>query len=105
MWPYLYLVQFFGEYNMYFLPLLGNCLILFIASVMPQVLEMYNEEVMYIYDNYFKCVAEGIAKNLGEDIILPMSGVRIVPKEALTPSTEGKKRLKHAVFCTIKISV
>jgi hypothetical protein len=71
---------------------------------MPQVLEMYNEEVMYIYDNYFKCVAEGIAQNLGEDVTLPMSGVRVVPKEAFAGSTGGK-RLKHIVFCIINISL
>jgi hypothetical protein len=66
---------------------------------------MYNEEVMCIYDSYFKCVAEGIAKNLGEDVTLPMSGVRIVPKEAFAASTEGKQCLKHVMFFIIKVLV
>jgi hypothetical protein len=59
---------------------------------------------MYIYDSYFKCVAEGIAEKMGEDVTLPMSGVRILPKEAFIASTEGK-RFKHVVFLIIKISV
>jgi hypothetical protein len=51
---------------------------------------MYNDEVMDIYDNYFRCVAKGFAEKLGEDVTLPMSGVHIVPEEAFMPSTEGK---------------
>jgi hypothetical protein len=51
---------------------------------------MYNEEVMRVYDLYFKCVAEGLAENMGDDDALPMSGVRVMPKEAYTASTEGK---------------
>jgi hypothetical protein len=50
-------------------------------------------------------VAEGIAKDLGEDVTLPMSGVRIMPKEAFAASTEGKQCLKHVMFLIIKISV
>jgi hypothetical protein len=57
---------------------------------MPQVLKMYNEEVMYIYDTYFKCVAKCCAEQLGEDDTLPMSGVRIVTKECFEPSVGGK---------------
>ncbi|XP_023713841.1 probable ATP-dependent RNA helicase DDX60 [Cryptotermes secundus] len=60
-----------------------------------KVLEMYNEEVMCIYDIYFKCVAEGIANNLGEDVTLPMSGVRIMPREAFVASTEGPMSLER----------
>jgi hypothetical protein len=65
---------------------------------------MYNEEVMCIYDHYFKCVAKGLAENMGEDDTLPMSGVRVVPKESYTASTEGKC-LKHVVFIIFKILV
>lgn len=59
---------------------------------------------MCIYDLYFKNVAEGLAENMGDDDTLPMSGVRVVPKEAYTASTSTEgKCLKHVVFIIIKI--
>lgn len=54
-----------------------------------QALEMYNEEVMYIYDNYFRFVAKDCAKRMGDDDTLPVSGVRIETKESFKPYTEG----------------
>jgi hypothetical protein len=53
------------------------------------VLEIYNEEVMYVYDNYFRFVAKDCAEKLGDDDTLPMSGVRIETRESFKPSTEG----------------
>lgn len=50
---------------------------------------MYNEEVMSVYDSYFRFVAKDCADKLGDDDTLPMSGVRIVTKESFEPSTEG----------------
>lgn len=50
---------------------------------------MYNEEVMYIYDNYFRFVAKDCAKRMGDDDTLPVSGVRIETKESFKPYTEG----------------
>jgi hypothetical protein len=54
---------------------------------------MYNKEVMCIYDLYFKSVAESLAERLGDDDTLPMSGIRIVPKEAYIASTGGTQCL------------
>jgi hypothetical protein len=54
-----------------------------------QVLENYNEEVMYVYDNYFKSVAKECRERMGEDDTLPLSGTRIVPREPFIHSTKG----------------
>jgi len=54
-----------------------------------QVLESYNEEVMYVYDNYFKSVAKECRERMGEDDTLPLSGTRIVPQEPFIHDTEG----------------
>jgi hypothetical protein len=71
---------------------------------MPQVLEMYNEEVMCIYDNYFKCVASDCADKLGDDDTLPLSGVRIKTGGNLRPSTGGNP-FKIVVFLISNISI
>jgi hypothetical protein len=54
-----------------------------------QVLESYNEEVMYVYDNYFKSVAKECRERMGEDDTLPLSGTRIVPREPYIHDTKG----------------
>lgn len=58
---------------------------------------MYNEEVMCIYDNYFRCVANDCADKLKGDEILPMSGVHIMTKGDFRPSAEGNP-FKISVF-------
>lgn len=63
---------------------LVKCLLLVL-----QVLESYNEEVMYVYDNYFKSVAKECRERMGEDDTLPLSGTRIVPREPFIHNTEG----------------
>jgi hypothetical protein len=70
----------------------------------PQVLEMYNEEVMCIYDNYFKCVANDCADRMESDETLPMSGVRIMREGNFRPSAEGNP-FKIRVFLITNISV
>jgi hypothetical protein len=55
----------------------------------PQVLESYNEEVMYVFDNYFRSVAKECRERMGDDDTLPLSGNRIVPREPFNQSTEG----------------
>jgi len=70
----------------------------------PQVLEMYNEEVMCIYDNYFKCVANDCAGRLEGDETLPMSGVRIMTEGNFGQSAEGNP-FKIRVFLITNLSV
>jgi hypothetical protein len=62
-----------------------------------QVLEMYNEEVMCVYDSYFRIVAKDCAENVGDDDTLPMSGIRVGTKDLFEPSTEGNN-LKWITF-------
>lgn len=70
---------------------------------LPQVLEMYNEEVMCIYDNYFKCVANDCADRLEGDGTLPMSGVCIMPEGNFRTSAEGNpfKMFLITNFCIV----
>jgi hypothetical protein len=70
----------------------------------PQVLEMYNEDVMCRDDNYFRCVARECADKLGDDDSLPMSGVRIKTEGNFRPSTGGNP-FKIIVFLIRNISV
>lgn len=65
---------------------------------------MYNEEVMCIYDNYFKCVANDCADRMESDETLPMSGVRIMREGNFRPSAEGNP-FKIRVFLITNISV
>lgn len=59
---------------------------------------------MYIYDNYFRCVAKDCADRLGDDDTLPLSGVRIVTRGDFRPSTEGNP-FKITVFLITNISM
>lgn len=61
------------------------------------VLEMYNEEVLCIYDNYFRCVANDCADRLEGDETLPMSGVRIMTEGNFRPSAEGPMTLQRYI--------
>jgi hypothetical protein len=76
--------------------------------LVPQVLESYNEEVMYVYDNYFKNVAKECREKMGEDNVLPLSGTRIVPREPFNHSTEGNVNCNYHRYqnklkmCTFK---
>ncbi|XP_067006515.2 probable ATP-dependent RNA helicase DDX60 isoform X2 [Anabrus simplex] len=43
----------------------------------------YNEEVEFMYDHYFRCVAGHVANKFGSDDTLPLSGVRFGPSESV----------------------
>ncbi|KAJ4427879.1 hypothetical protein ANN_23886, partial [Periplaneta americana] len=65
-----------------------------------EVLEMYNNEVKYIFDNYFRNVAMQIAMEMHEDISLPLSGVKFEPQETFCPATEGPMDLEKYITDT-----
>ncbi|KAJ9596453.1 hypothetical protein L9F63_012537 [Diploptera punctata] len=60
-----------------------------LPNYVREVLEDYNEQVLYIFDNYFKSVADHCFKSMGEDNVLPMSKTKFEPKTPFNLQTEG----------------
>ncbi|KAJ9590501.1 hypothetical protein L9F63_016452, partial [Diploptera punctata] len=54
-----------------------------------KVLEDYNDQVLYIFGNYFKSVADHCFKSMGEDNILPLSKTKFEPSTPFKLHTEG----------------
>ncbi|XP_069688131.1 probable ATP-dependent RNA helicase DDX60 [Periplaneta americana] len=65
-----------------------------------EVLEMYNNEVNYIFDNYFRNVTMQIEKEMGPDTSLPLSRVKFEPQETFCPATEGPMDLEKYIMDT-----
>ncbi|XP_067006514.2 probable ATP-dependent RNA helicase DDX60 [Anabrus simplex] len=57
--------------------------------------KVYNEEVKFMYDHYFRCVANHIANKFGDDDTLPLSGVRFGPAEPVVLQPQG---VEAAIF-------
>ncbi|XP_069688132.1 probable ATP-dependent RNA helicase DDX60 [Periplaneta americana] len=65
-----------------------------------EVLKRYNNEVKYVFDNYFRNVATQIEKEMGPDISLPLSRVKFEPQETFCPTKEGPKDLEKYITDT-----
>ncbi|XP_047114013.1 probable ATP-dependent RNA helicase DDX60 isoform X2 [Schistocerca piceifrons] len=47
-----------------------------------EVIERYNNEVKFLFDHYFRCVAEDCSRTMGEDTVLPISELCIEPESS-----------------------
>ncbi|XP_049843647.1 probable ATP-dependent RNA helicase DDX60 isoform X1 [Schistocerca gregaria] len=60
-----------------------------------KVIEQYNSEVKFLFDHYFRCVAEECSRTMGEDRVLPISQLSIEPETSCMEDTRAENELPH----------
>lgn len=69
-----------------------------------EVIKQYNSEVKFLFDHYFRCVAEECSRTMGEDKFLPISDLCIEPETSCMEETNENKlpRLLEGIMADYK---